>query len=222
MPVHHSILQSSRFEVQFWSNLLTRCTQVSRSLSGGWVPWRWEIKGPNNWTKWKKTILGFWLQHTRFDCKTDNRCSQRTSKRRRKVGVHNSKFDGWLSLPPLFKLHLCGRQYVWRKPSNIKHLFGEYSLRVQKGTIIDRSEIYVLHPIPEHHQNRLKRSANGMGLHIIYKRDAIAPPGQDFCGLENTLTSEEMLENESGVMEDVYVTGQRLIQDGQKFQASPL
>lgn len=75
-----------------------------------------------------------------------------------------------------------------------------------------------MHPIPEHHQNRLKRSADGTGLHIVYKRNSIAPADQDFCGLDNTITSEEMLENESGVMEDVFVTGQRLVQDGQRLQ----
>lgn len=75
-----------------------------------------------------------------------------------------------------------------------------------------------MHPIPEHHQNRLKRSADGIGMHIIYKRDLIASTDQDFCGLENTITSEEMIENESGVGEDVFVTGQQLVQDGQRLQ----
>jgi hypothetical protein len=55
-------------------------------------------------------------------------------------------------------------------------------------------------------------------MHIVYKRDSIAPKDQDFCGLDNTITSEEMLENEAGVMEDVFVSGQRLVQDGQRLQ----
>lgn len=63
---------------------------------------------------------------------------------------------------------------------------------------------------------RLKRSANKAeneaesGLHVIYKREA---EKEDFCGIENTITSEELVEDEAGVVEDVFVVGQRLAQE---------
>ncbi|KAI6173773.1 CRE-ADT-2 protein [Aphelenchoides besseyi] len=86
-----------------------------------------------------------------------------------------------------------------------------------KGTLFNENGIYVLHPVPERHQARMKRSADGVGLHIVYKRNSIAPAEADFCGIENTITSEEMLEDEAGVNEDVFVTGQRLVQNGEEL-----
>ena len=35
----------------------------------------------------------------------------------------------------------------------------------------------------------------------------------EFCGIENTISSEELLENEAGVHEDVFVVGQKLAQE---------
>uniref|UniRef100_A0A914CK41 Peptidase M12B domain-containing protein n=1 Tax=Acrobeloides nanus TaxID=290746 RepID=A0A914CK41_9BILA len=78
-----------------------------------------------------------------------------------------------------------------------------------KGTIIRPDGIHVLHPIPDHHIGRVKRSDDGMGMHIVYKREAIAT-NDDFCGIDNTITSEELIEDEAGVFEDVFVVGQRL------------
>lgn len=57
---------------------------------------------------------------------------------------------------------------------------------------------------------RMKRSADGTGLHVIYKRQA---EQEDFCGIDNTITSEELDEDEAGVTEDVYVVGRRLVQE---------
>lgn len=67
----------------------------------------------------------------------------------------------------------------------------------------------MLHPLPDHHIGRVKRSDDGMGMHIVYKREAIAS-NEDFCGIDNTITSEELIEDEAGVFEDVFVVGQRL------------
>uniref|UniRef100_A0AC35F0Q0 Peptidase M12B domain-containing protein n=1 Tax=Panagrolaimus sp. PS1159 TaxID=55785 RepID=A0AC35F0Q0_9BILA len=79
-----------------------------------------------------------------------------------------------------------------------------------KGTIMRPEGIYVIHPIPEKHMGRVKRSSDGTPAHIIYKREAIV---DDFCGLDNTITSEELLEDEAGIHEDVYVIGQRLARE---------
>jgi hypothetical protein len=81
-----------------------------------------------------------------------------------------------------------------------------------KGIVVRPDAIYVIHPIPDEHQNRVKRSADGIGLHVIYKRQT---EQQDFCGIENTITSEELEEDEAGVNEDVYVVGQRLTQESE-------
>ncbi|CAD5234271.1 unnamed protein product [Bursaphelenchus xylophilus] len=83
-----------------------------------------------------------------------------------------------------------------------------------KGTIITEDGIFVIHPIPEKHMNRIKRSADGMGLHVIYKRSV---SNDEFCGLDNTITSEELLDDEAGINEDVFVTGERLVQGGQEL-----
>lgn len=72
--------------------------------------------------------------------------------------------------------------------------------------------IYVIHPIPDRHMSRVKRSNNDedLGMHIIYKRDT---PPEDFCGIESTITTEELAEDEAGVVDDVFVVGQRLVQE---------
>lgn len=57
---------------------------------------------------------------------------------------------------------------------------------------------------------RAKRSTDGTPAHIIYKRETVV---NDFCGIENTITSEELLEDEAGLHEDVFVVGQRLARE---------
>uniref|UniRef100_A0A0N4Z613 Peptidase M12B domain-containing protein n=1 Tax=Parastrongyloides trichosuri TaxID=131310 RepID=A0A0N4Z613_PARTI len=80
-----------------------------------------------------------------------------------------------------------------------------------KGTIIYDGIIYVIHPIPESHHNRVKRSDDGMPLHVIYKRES--PQENDFCGLDNTITTEDLIEDEAGIHEDAFVIGQQLSQE---------
>uniref|UniRef100_A0A7E4UU34 Peptidase M12B domain-containing protein n=1 Tax=Panagrellus redivivus TaxID=6233 RepID=A0A7E4UU34_PANRE len=79
-----------------------------------------------------------------------------------------------------------------------------------KGTIVRPDGIYVIHPIPEKHMGRAKRAADGTPAHIIYKRAAQV---DDFCGLDSTVTSEELLEDEAGIHEDVFVIGNRLARE---------
>ncbi|KAI1707981.1 thrombospondin type 1 domain-containing protein [Ditylenchus destructor] len=85
-----------------------------------------------------------------------------------------------------------------------------------KGIIVKPDSIHVIHPVPERHMARIKRSTseeeNDTGLHIIYKREA---QQEDFCGIENTITSDELVEDEAGVVEDVFVVGQRLTQESE-------
>ena len=54
------------------------------------------------------------------------------------------------------------------------------------------------------------------GVHIVYKRelklDQKDKDDGEFCGLDNEITEEDLVEDESGVFEDVFVTGQRLQQ----------
>lgn len=50
-------------------------------------------------------------------------------------------------------------------------------------------------------------------LHVLYKREAEVK-GEDFCGIDNTISSEELMDSEAGVHEDVFVVGQRLSQEG--------
>lgn len=57
-----------------------------------------------------------------------------------------------------------------------------------------------------------KVSGTDPGLHVLYKR---AVARQEFCGLESTITSAELTEDENGVTEDVYATGQRLTEEGE-------
>uniref|UniRef100_A0A0N5BXF9 Peptidase M12B domain-containing protein n=1 Tax=Strongyloides papillosus TaxID=174720 RepID=A0A0N5BXF9_STREA len=80
-----------------------------------------------------------------------------------------------------------------------------------KGTLIHNDSIYVIHPIPENHHNRIKRSNDGTPLHVIYKREI--PVETDFCGLDNTITTEDLIEDEAGIHEDVFVIGQQLSQE---------
>ncbi|PAV62373.1 hypothetical protein WR25_23881 [Diploscapter pachys] len=84
-----------------------------------------------------------------------------------------------------------------------------------KGTIIDPTGIHVIHPFPDRHAHRSKRSTEN-GLHIVYKRELKLDPKDkddgEFCGLDNQITEEDLVEDESGVFEDVFVTGQRLQQ----------
>lgn len=49
------------------------------------------------------------------------------------------------------------------------------------------------------------------GLHVIYKREVTQ---KEFCGLESTITSSELSENENEVSEDVFAVGQRLSEEG--------
>lgn len=74
----------------------------------------------------------------------------------------------------------------------------------------------MLHPIPERHRHRVRRAADGggLGLHVLYKRSLEA---DDFCGIDSTVSSAELLEDEAGVNEDVFVTGERLVQGGQEL-----
>lgn len=58
-----------------------------------------------------------------------------------------------------------------------------------------------------------RRSSDGQGLHVLYKRKTMAEE-EEFCGIENTISSEEMVEIEAGVHEDMFVVGQRLSQEG--------
>lgn len=65
--------------------------------------------------------------------------------------------------------------------------------------------------------SRAKRSLNldnneDIGLHVLYKRDAIAPQ-ENFCGIESSITNEQLSEDEAGVVDDVFVVGQRLVQE---------
>lgn len=75
-----------------------------------------------------------------------------------------------------------------------------------------QDDIYVIHPIPDRHMLRVKRSDNNgnLGMHIIYKKETSS---KDFCGIESTITTEELTEDEAGVVDDVFVVGQRLVQE---------
>ncbi|KAL3120428.1 hypothetical protein niasHT_005749 [Heterodera trifolii] len=93
-----------------------------------------------------------------------------------------------------------------------------------KGTIIRNGSVHVLHPIPAHHFPRVRRSTSdgattATALHVLYRRDAVATvkngTGEDFCGIENTISSDEMAENEAGIHEDAFVVGQRLMREGE-------
>ncbi|EFO82211.1 CRE-ADT-2 protein [Caenorhabditis remanei] len=80
-----------------------------------------------------------------------------------------------------------------------------------KGTVIDDGEIIVIHPFPDHHAHRSKRATEN-GAHVVYKRETLAGEPKDFCGLDNVVTEESLVEDESAIFEDVFVTGQRLTQ----------
>lgn len=80
-----------------------------------------------------------------------------------------------------------------------------------KGTVIDDGEILVIHPFPDHHAHRSKRATEN-GAHVVYKRETLAGEPKDFCGLDNVVTEESLVEDESAIFEDVFVTGQRLTQ----------
>lgn len=65
---------------------------------------------------------------------------------------------------------------------------------------------------------RVRRSTTGEHAHVLYKRESLvngsaASGANEFCGIENTISSEELLENEAGVHEDVFVVGQKLAQE---------
>ncbi|GMT32401.1 hypothetical protein PFISCL1PPCAC_23698 [Pristionchus fissidentatus] len=76
-----------------------------------------------------------------------------------------------------------------------------------KGTIIDESGLHVIHPFPDRH-GRSKRSTDN-GVHAVYKRAALVPT-KDFCGIENVITEEQLVEDDNAIYEDVFVTGQKL------------
>jgi hypothetical protein len=56
---------------------------------------------------------------------------------------------------------------------------------------------------------RVRRSPQGQLAHVLYRREALVVNGEagsgggndEFCGIENTISSEELLENEAGVHE---------------------
>lgn len=70
----------------------------------------------------------------------------------------------------------------------------------------------MLHPIPDRHIGRVKRSADGMGVHVVYKREM---PKTEFCGVDEYISEEDLLIKESAVNEDVFVMGNRMEQSGQ-------
>ncbi|VDM76106.1 unnamed protein product [Strongylus vulgaris] len=83
---------------------------------------------------------------------------------------------------------------------------------LERGTIIDDTGVYVIHPFPDRHAHRAKRGTeNETGVHVVFKREAVVPVA-DFCGLDNVVTEEQLTEDDSAIFEDVFVTGQRLQQ----------
>uniref|UniRef100_A0A914VWV6 Peptidase M12B propeptide domain-containing protein n=1 Tax=Plectus sambesii TaxID=2011161 RepID=A0A914VWV6_9BILA len=84
-----------------------------------------------------------------------------------------------------------------------------------KGVIVKPWGAYVLHPMPERHQQRFKRSGDSVGLHVLYKREVADAPEQEFCGIKSTITSQELEEDESAIHEDVFVVGERLTQESE-------
>lgn len=47
------------------------------------------------------------------------------------------------------------------------------------------------------------------GVHVVYKREALVPT-PDFCGIDSVITEEQLIEDETAIFEDVFVTGQKL------------
>lgn len=86
-----------------------------------------------------------------------------------------------------------------------------------KGSILLNGSLWVLHPIPQRHKARMRRSTNNENnllTHVIYKRDTVeGKKDEEFCGIENTISSDELLDNEAGIHEDVFVVGQRMSQE---------
>uniref|UniRef100_A0A1I7VWI4 Pep_M12B_propep domain-containing protein n=1 Tax=Loa loa TaxID=7209 RepID=A0A1I7VWI4_LOALO len=84
-----------------------------------------------------------------------------------------------------------------------------------KGIIVMPDEVYILHPLPDRHAHRFdqdNRNDLDSGLHVIYKREVAQ---KEFCGLESTITSTELAEDENEVSEDVFAVGQRLSAEGE-------
>lgn len=81
----------------------------------------------------------------------------------------------------------------------------------------------MIHPIPDRHIRRVRRSVDQHsnttqtlpGLHVLYKRSALGPNSvqEEFCGIDSTITSDDLSEDEAGVVDDVFVVGQRLVQE---------
>uniref|UniRef100_A0AC35TTE2 Peptidase M12B domain-containing protein n=1 Tax=Rhabditophanes sp. KR3021 TaxID=114890 RepID=A0AC35TTE2_9BILA len=82
-----------------------------------------------------------------------------------------------------------------------------------KGTIIHHHEHFIIHPIHENHQSRVKRSSDGTAMHVIFKRQVAEE--NDFCGIDTDVTTQELIEDEMGIHEDVFVSGQRLTQESE-------
>ncbi|CAG9534903.1 unnamed protein product [Cercopithifilaria johnstoni] len=83
-----------------------------------------------------------------------------------------------------------------------------------KGIIVMPNEVYVLHPLPDRHVYRFdqnNRNDTAPGLHVIYKRELAQ---KEFCGLESTISSIELNQDENEVNEDVVTVGQRLNEEG--------
>ncbi|KHJ97773.1 thrombospondin type 1 domain protein [Oesophagostomum dentatum] len=98
------------------------------------------------------------------------------------------------------------------KPTSCHYRFSLNETHGAKGTIIDNSGVYVIHPYPDRHAHRSKRGVdNENGVHVVFKREAITPIA-DFCGLDSVVTEEQLTEDDSAIFEDVFVTGQRLQQ----------
>nr|CAD2185932.1 unnamed protein product [Meloidogyne enterolobii] len=85
-----------------------------------------------------------------------------------------------------------------------------------KGSILRNGSLWVIHPIPQRHNARMRRSTNNLLTHVIYKRDTVeAKKDEEFCGIENTISSDELLDSEAGIHEDVFVVGQRMSQESE-------
>nr|CAD2134977.1 unnamed protein product [Meloidogyne enterolobii] len=85
-----------------------------------------------------------------------------------------------------------------------------------KGSILRNGSLWVIHPLPQRHNARMRRSTDNLLTHVIYKRDTVeAKKEEEFCGIENTISSDELLDSEAGIHEDVFVVGQRMSQESE-------
>lgn len=69
---------------------------------------------------------------------------------------------------------------------------------VKQGIIMHGNNTYVIHSVPQHLARR--RKSNGLkGMHVLYKRDTMTEGKDDFCGIENTISTQDLVEDEAGV-----------------------